>query len=167
MKIVANKKNGFRALDIIVEAWLAKTFPYDSENAVVPQRLIPPELVADKEALALFLFGVCQYMKGRIKSEDAFVKLLIMHKERPDFMRRNSDGFVNALQKTCLSCQFFPDCKFTIPAAPYYQNIEGENGERLGGFIYFIERPPIELKWAKSSYGAESDSEAQAQFKIG
>lgn len=385
MDVRVHDRVAFPALDIIVEAWLEKSFPYNNTKAVVPQRLIPQELVADKRALANFLFAVCYYMKGRITSEAAFkgmlkiwrkhpemfepsivsfwstdeiegilaefinrdivqtakawkenarrlvdvwggeafniTKGLKSHKEamrriknkrtkrdlkralrangtgegfegfqdkmvsmliyffdwfgllevrflypapadfhnlrlgfatgsitvfpvperlrystklaalwgvmlmrymkqrnydpidvadalwlfsalmcgrsplttlitakewkpterhlfnnkhvrgklmisHPDFMSKNSRGFVDALGKTCLRCPFFPGCKYTIPAGPYYQNTKGPDGQRLGGQIYLVPRPPIEQRFAPIVKKAE-DTQTENQLRLG
>jgi len=66
---------------------------------------------------------------------------------RPDFMNRKSPGFVKRLSATCLACPFLQQCKYAIPATPYYQNKVGADGVRYGGRIYLIPRPPIERRF--------------------
>jgi len=86
MRVYAKDSIAFPALDIIVEAWIAKPkrFPFNNVDAVVPQRLIPDELRKDTFHLTCFYFYICLYMKGRITSEQAFKALLRMREDIPE-----------------------------------------------------------------------------------
>lgn len=83
MKITVDRDVLFPVLDLLLERWQAKKFPYQKSDAIIPQDIIPDELRKDKKALALFYFYICIYMRGGIKSLQAFNEILRMRSKHP------------------------------------------------------------------------------------
>lgn len=85
VKITADKAVAFRLFDSLLERWNAtpKKFPFDLQDAFVPQKVIPNQLRRDVTELLLFYFYVCLYMRGGIRSLQAFRALLRMRHDHP------------------------------------------------------------------------------------
>lgn len=86
MEIIVDKDRIFALLDTLLERWAAepKGFPYQHKDAILPQDVIPEEIRADKEVLACFYFYICIYMRGGIKSLQAFNALTKMWEAHPE-----------------------------------------------------------------------------------
>lgn len=85
MKVTVHKERAFLLLDVLLERWQKKQFPYEKTDAIIPQTIIPEELRADKKALATFYFYACIYMRGGIESLQAFQALLRLREEHPEY----------------------------------------------------------------------------------
>jgi hypothetical protein len=68
----------------LLETYIANRFPYD--NAKPPQRPenLPRNLMLGTVEHANFLWAVCYYMRGGIKSDTAIIALARMHEECPE-----------------------------------------------------------------------------------
>ncbi len=86
MKVTADKDRVFYLLDTLLERWTAepKRFPYNHKDSVLPQDIIPKSIRSNKTVLACFYFYICIYMRGGIKSLQAFNALIKMWEEHPD-----------------------------------------------------------------------------------
>ena len=69
----------------LLGAFLRKTYPYNLPNAVPPQtpQNMPQTLVPGTREHALFLFCLCYYMRGGIKSHTAAKRLSMLYDARP------------------------------------------------------------------------------------
>lgn len=83
MKVELNYDRLCEVVDRLLELKKKNTYPFNREDAVVPQTLVPDELRADKEALALFYFYICTHMRGGITSATVFRQYLRMRKAFP------------------------------------------------------------------------------------
>ena len=75
--------NGYYLFDTLVERQREKKFPYDMRDAFIPQKVIPSQMRSDTFVLACFYFYVCLYMRGGIKSLQAFAAMLRMYHDHP------------------------------------------------------------------------------------
>lgn len=80
MEIIVNEDKVFKLLDTLLERWTAvpKKYPYNHKDAVIPQEIIPARIRNDKHRLSCFYFYICIYMRGGIKSLQAFNALIRM-----------------------------------------------------------------------------------------
>ncbi len=87
-------------LDVILPRWAStpKKYPFNRPDAIVPQAIIPDELRKDKYVLACFYFYACIYMRGGIKSLQAFNALIKMWREYPDFFEPSYAKWLNPTQ---------------------------------------------------------------------
>ncbi len=97
------------------------------------------------------------FKNGRVRDGLVLIK--------PDFMSRKL-SFAERLSRTCLACPFLKQCKFTIPASPYYQSKKGPDRNRRGGQIYFIERPPIEKRYGMGKEVDVISDDEQGSFEF-
>lgn len=88
-EIVADMRRGRLVFGRLLDALRDKEYPYN--KAVLPQRHIPLEMQADPLTHARFLFYLCHYMRGAIKSDLAAQQLVALWKEEPGFF--NPIGF--------------------------------------------------------------------------
>ncbi len=84
MHVRAVKSVAFPMIDILVELQQKKAYPFNRPDAIIPQKIIPAELRADKYKLACFYFYVCIYMRGGIESLQAFNALIKMWRAHPE-----------------------------------------------------------------------------------
>lgn len=87
-KVYLDRDQGFHVLDeIVIGRWKAtpRKFPFDQRDAVIPQTIIPGFMRRgnDLEALYLFYFYICLYMRGGIESLQAFNGMLAMRRDYP------------------------------------------------------------------------------------
>lgn len=80
MKIIVDQERVDWLITELLSRWhkSPKEFPFDREDAVIPQTIIPMGLRDDKRSLAYFYFYLCIYMRGGIESLQAFRALLNM-----------------------------------------------------------------------------------------
>lgn len=83
MRVTVHNERVFALLDVLLARWKKKQFPYNKKDAVIPQTIIPEDLKADKKALTTFYFYTCIYMRGGIRSLQAFNALLRMREAHP------------------------------------------------------------------------------------
>lgn len=85
MEVIVHRDKVFWLLDVLLARWKSKPkqYPYNRPDAVIPQRIIPRELRANKETLACWYFYACIYMRGGIESLQAFNALIRMWRDLP------------------------------------------------------------------------------------
>ncbi|HEY6022533.1 MAG TPA: hypothetical protein VIY48_22515, partial [Candidatus Paceibacterota bacterium] len=85
MHVIVHQDKVFELLDVLLARWKSKPkqYPYNRPDAVIPQRIIPPELHANKHTLACWYFYACIYMRGGIESLQAFNALIRMWRDLP------------------------------------------------------------------------------------
>lgn len=74
MQARTDKKALFWLIDELLVRWRAtpRRYPFNRPDAIIPQTIIPDELRKDQEALAVWYIAVCNQMKGRVASMEAF-----------------------------------------------------------------------------------------------
>lgn len=82
-RVTANKKRGTVVFGRLLEALKNNEYPYTV--GVLPQHRIPNEIRDDPLVHARFLFYLCHYMRGAIKSNLATQRLVALWKEKPWF----------------------------------------------------------------------------------
>lgn len=83
MLVTTDYKIGFAMLDKLVDLRLTNQYPFNRPDAVIPQRIIPPEIRNNKHTLACFYFYICIYMRGGIESLQAFNAMIKMWRAFP------------------------------------------------------------------------------------
>ncbi len=84
MQVHTDKKAGYAMIDKLVYLHQNKRYPFNRRDAVIPQKIIPPELRQDTYTLACFYFYICIYMRGGIESLQTFNAIIKMWREHPD-----------------------------------------------------------------------------------
>lgn len=74
MHVSTSEESLFWLIDELLVRWRAspKLYPFNRPDAIIPRNIIPEELRKDKEMLAVWYIAVCNHMKGRVTSLDAF-----------------------------------------------------------------------------------------------
>ncbi len=85
MQVTVDQQKVFAMLDVLVGRWKEKRYPYNRPDAVIPQTILPTDLVKDQYTLACWYFYVCIYMRGGIESLQAFNALIRMWRQSPHF----------------------------------------------------------------------------------
>lgn len=76
MEVTRNKRRFFSTVDVLLERKRENLFPFNTEQAYVPQLLIPQEIRQDTILLGTFYLIICTWMRGGLESHTAF-KLFI------------------------------------------------------------------------------------------
>lgn len=87
MQITTSKEDVFWLVDELLARWRSKPkgYPFNRPDAIIPQDLVPIELRADKRTLANWYLAICNHMKGRVNSTQAFLAYIEMWKQEPQF----------------------------------------------------------------------------------
>jgi hypothetical protein len=87
MKVRTDKEALFGLIDELLVRWRAtpKLYPFHRPDSIIPQTIIPDALRKDKEALAVWYIAVCNQMKGRVASMEAFRGNIRIWEEFPWF----------------------------------------------------------------------------------
>lgn len=80
-ELVINKQRMWHVFDVLVDAWRRRLPPYDRITPV-PSR-IPSTLKPRSIEHALWLFCSCYYMRGKINSATALIKLSELYEKEP------------------------------------------------------------------------------------
>ncbi len=83
MQVTLNSRRAYWLVDTLIERLEKGWYPFDVAEDELPQNMIPQEIREDEVEFARFLFYVCIYMRGRIKSKTVFKNLLRMKEEYP------------------------------------------------------------------------------------
>lgn len=86
LNITVNQEHAYQVLDRLMEAYKNNAPPYNLDRARLPHdpRHMPKTLDRGSVAHAMFLFNICYYMRGGIKSNDAVKRMAGIYDERPD-----------------------------------------------------------------------------------
>ncbi|MEK7094403.1 MAG: hypothetical protein AAB903_03645 [Patescibacteria group bacterium] len=109
--IVVDKERTREVLGRLHQAYIQKLYPFNQPEAVPPQikKNIPPVLVWGSREHALFLFALCYWMRGGIKSHTATHHLTKIYNAHPDIFlpeqvdRLSQEMLINILGKTGLN----------------------------------------------------------------
>lgn len=87
MRVRTDKEALFWLIDELLVRWRAspKAFPFNHPDAIIPQTIIPEYLRKHKEQLAVWYIAVCNQMKGRVTSMEAFRGNLRIYNKYPWF----------------------------------------------------------------------------------
>ncbi len=80
-----NKKRAFKIFDILIDLYRNKLSPFDIATRPQDPQFLPESLPLKSLDHALYLFYVCLYMRGRIKSHQAFNQFKVLYTDFPDF----------------------------------------------------------------------------------
>lgn len=81
--VTADRKRAFALIDTLLPRWQRRQFPFNQPGVMVPQELIPKEVRDNPEEVGRFYFFVCIYMRGGIRSDQAFRAILKMRDDHP------------------------------------------------------------------------------------
>lgn len=86
LDIVVNHDQVDRVLGTLMAAYEANSLPYSLDRVRVPHdpRHMPPSLERGTKEHAMFLFNVCYYMRGGIKSNDAVKRMSQVYEAWPE-----------------------------------------------------------------------------------
>lgn len=87
LDILVDEEKVHEVLSTLLSAYKDNAFPYNLDGARLPHdpRHMPPSLPYGSRDHAMFLWNSCYYMRGGIKSVDAFKRLSDVYEDRPDF----------------------------------------------------------------------------------
>jgi hypothetical protein len=104
--ITIDKEHAYPILDNLMEAYTSNASPYNLDRVRVPQdpRHMPKTLERGSVDHAMFLFNVCYYMRGGIKSNDAVKRMSAIYDAHPelfnaDFARTFDSNELQAILK--------------------------------------------------------------------
>lgn len=83
MHVTYDTRKAFRLMDVLLERYRAKKYPFNRADAIYPQQMITQKVRGDKYSLACFYFYACIYMRGGIESAQVFRAFLKMHNDTP------------------------------------------------------------------------------------
>jgi hypothetical protein len=74
MHVSTSEETLFWLIDELLVRWKAKPrrYPFSRPDAIIPQTIIPDDLRKNKEMLAVWYIAICNHMKGRVASMEAF-----------------------------------------------------------------------------------------------
>jgi len=83
---IVHKEHAYAILDTLMDAYQNEEYPYSLESTRTPHdpRHMPTTLERGGVDHAMFLFNVCYYMRGGIKSNDAVKRLSKVYDEWPE-----------------------------------------------------------------------------------
>lgn len=86
VQLTINKEHAYEVLDAIMEAYLNNEPPYNLDSTRLPHdpRHMPKTLELGTKDHAMLLFNVCYYMRGGIKSNDAFRRMSALYDDFPE-----------------------------------------------------------------------------------
>lgn len=86
LNMVIDNERAERVLLTLLDALRSNEYPYMLDSVRLPHdpRHMPEELPYGSREHAMFMFNLCYYMRGGIKSTDAVRRLTKMYHERPD-----------------------------------------------------------------------------------
>ncbi|MBQ69692.1 hypothetical protein CL689_06500 [Candidatus Saccharibacteria bacterium] len=86
LRIEVDYERAFAVLDALMEAYEKKALPYSLDRVRLPHdpRHMPKFMERGSVDHANFLFNVCYYMRGGIKSNDAVKRMAAVFDQRPD-----------------------------------------------------------------------------------
>lgn len=89
LEIVVNHERVHDVLSTLMEAYESKEFPYGLDSVRLPHdpRHMPQSLPYGGPEHAMFLWNLCYYMRGGIKSVEAVKRLAKVYEARPDLFR--------------------------------------------------------------------------------
>jgi endonuclease III len=84
--VTIDKAHAYPILDTLLEAYANNEPPYNLDRARLPQdpRHMPASLERGSTDHAMFLFNVCYYMRGGIKSNDAVRRMATIYDDHPE-----------------------------------------------------------------------------------
>ena len=87
LDIKVDKDHAYAVLDTLMEAYTSNAPPYNLDRVRLPHdpRHMPETLERDTVEHAVFLFNVCYYMRGGIKSNDAVKRMSKVYDAHPEF----------------------------------------------------------------------------------
>lgn len=83
--IKIHKKHAFKTFDVLINMLRNKLPPFDIAKRPQDPEFLPKNLPLGGIEHALYLFYVCLYMRGRIKSHQAFQEFKKLYTNYPDF----------------------------------------------------------------------------------
>lgn len=86
LDITVNKDHAYEVLDTLLSAYAAGAPPYNMDRVRLPHdpRHMPETLERGGRDHATFLFNVCYYMRGGIKSNDAVKRMARVYDDHPE-----------------------------------------------------------------------------------
>ncbi len=86
LTVVINKEHAYPILDELMRAYANNELPYNLDRVRLPHdpRHMPGSLERGTTEHAMFLFNVCYYMRGGIKSNDAVKRMAAVYDDYPD-----------------------------------------------------------------------------------
>ncbi len=86
LQYTINKAHAYAVIDTLMEAYLNNAYPYNLDSTRVPQdpRHMPKTLALGTRDHAMLLFNTCYYMRGGIKSNDAFKRMSALYDDVPE-----------------------------------------------------------------------------------
>lgn len=106
LSITVNKQHAYPILDKLLEAYHNNEPPYNLDRVRLPHdpRHMPRTLEHGSVDHAMFLFNVCYYMRGGIKSNDAVKRMASIYDDFPelfncDYARNFSDSDLQLILK--------------------------------------------------------------------
>jgi len=85
LKIKINHKHAFKTFDGLINLHNKKLPPFDTAKRPQDPEFLPENLALGGLEHALYLFYICLYMRGRIKSRQAFQEFKKLYTNYPDF----------------------------------------------------------------------------------
>lgn len=87
MHVTTSEKAGFWLIDELLARWYAtpKRYPFNRPDAIIPQTIIPESLRSNRDMLCNFYLAICNHMKGRKTSLQAFKDYIKIWEEKPEF----------------------------------------------------------------------------------
>ena len=103
LTITVNKEHAYEVLDTLMQAYETNAPPYNLDRVRLPHdpRHMPKTLERGGVDHAMFLFNVCYYMRGGIKSNDAVKRMANIYDEWPDLF--NCETVQNFDEETIIS----------------------------------------------------------------
>lgn len=83
-KIKINKERAFKVFDILINVYRKRLIPFDAIERPQDSQFLPKNLVFGSREHALYLFFICLYMRGRIKSQQAFEAFKNLYTHHPE-----------------------------------------------------------------------------------
>ncbi len=86
LKIEVHREHAFEVLDTLMDAYAQNAYPYNLDSTRLPHdpRHMPETLQLGSVDHAMFLFNVCYYMRGGIKSNDAVRRMSRVYNAHPE-----------------------------------------------------------------------------------
>lgn len=111
MVIKINKKQAIHVFDSLLKLWQEKKYPYNIIQK--PQdSFLPKNLKIGSREHALFLFCVCHYMRGAIKSDFAIKKLSLIYERNPELFKPENFSEDNCDTHKKLEIELGQDLKY-------------------------------------------------------
>ncbi len=133
-RMVVNEERIDEVLSILLQAYDSKDYPYSQNHVRLPHdpEHMPSNLEYGSVDHAMFLWTSCYYMRGGIKSVDAFKRLSRIYESRPDLfqcnvaMETSQDVIIKELEQAGLGFQETVASQWVENAARLHRRYDGD-----------------------------------------